>query len=39
MVARVSPSRDEDGRRVGRLFALSMGLLFSLMLVLQAISW
>jgi tetrahydromethanopterin S-methyltransferase subunit F len=39
MLARVSLTRDEDGRRAARLVGLSMGLLFSVILVLQAISW
>ena len=38
-VARVTLIPDEDGRRAARLVALSMGLLFSLIFVLQAISW
>jgi hypothetical protein len=37
--ARVNLSRDEDGRQAARLVALSMGLLFSLIFLLQAISW
>jgi hypothetical protein len=38
MPAQVSPSRD-DGSKAARLLALSMGLLFGLIFVLQAISW
>jgi hypothetical protein len=39
MLARVSLRRDEDERRAARLVGLSMGLLFSLIFVLQAMSW
>ena len=38
MADRVSLSRDDDGRRTARVVGLSMGLLFSLIFVLQAIS-
>jgi hypothetical protein len=37
--ARVSLNQDDDGRQAARLVALSMGLLFSLIFVLQALSW
>jgi hypothetical protein len=37
--ARVSLGQDDDGRQAARLVALSMGLLFSLIFVLQALSW
>jgi hypothetical protein len=39
MAARANLSRDEDGRRAARLVGLSMGLLFGVILVLQAVSW
>jgi hypothetical protein len=35
----VSFSQVDDGRRAARLLGLSMGLLFILILVLQALSW
>jgi tetrahydromethanopterin S-methyltransferase subunit F len=38
MLAQVSLRRDEE-RRAARFMGLSMGLLFSLIFVLQAISW
>ena len=36
---RASLSSDDDGRQAARLVALSTGLLFSIMLLLQAVSW
>jgi hypothetical protein len=36
--AQANPSEDKDGRQTGRLFALSMAVLFSLIFVLHAIS-
>jgi hypothetical protein len=36
---RASLRQDEDGSRAARLLALSMGLLFSLIFVLQAYTW
>jgi hypothetical protein len=36
---RANPRQDEDGSRAARLLALSMGLLFSLIFVLQAYTW
>jgi hypothetical protein len=35
----VSMSQVDDGRRAARLLGLSVGLLFILILVLQALSW
>lgn len=37
--AAASVSRGEDGRQAARWVAMSMGLLFSLIFVLQAFSW
>jgi hypothetical protein len=37
--ARASHSRDEDGRWTAQMLALSMGLFFGLILVLQAYTW